>query len=164
MSKSTDTEIERKFLVAALPDTLRLEVHPAEPIRQGYLAHSAGGTVRIRQKGERYFLTYKRPSAQHAAEHLELEIELTETQFNTLWPGTAGWRLEKTRYRIPYDGLIIELDVFTGNNAGHMLAEVEFESTVQADSFAPPAWLSHDVTSDDRYGNASIAQDGFPTD
>lgn len=159
----TTVEIERKFLVSELPHNFNIIDYPAEQILQGYLAHGSGEVVRIRRKGDQYFITYKRKSGEHTTKRIELEAELTEEQFITLWPGTEGRRLEKTRYRIPYQTYTIELDIFEGTNQGHMLAEVEFASTDQADAFAPPAWFGQDVTADGRYGNSDIATHGFPT-
>ena len=167
----TTKEIERKFLVedsefAAMVDQgFELGDYPHTKIRQGYLASTDDCAVRVRQKGNRFFLTYKSAPNHHVAERTELETELTEEQFDIMWPGTAGRRVEKTRYEIPAaDGLhTIELDVFEGDNAGHVLAEVEFASTTEADAFQPPEWFSIDVTSDKAFGNASIAEYGFPT-
>jgi len=156
------TEIERKFLVTALPGDLDLTQYPAEKIDQGYLANTPDCAVRVRSKGERYFLTYKSAPTDHAAERVELETELTEDQFTTMWPGTVGKRLEKTRYRIPFGDNTIELDVFEGDNSGHILAEVEFSSTDEADLFQSPEWFSDDVTPDKRFGNSNIAEFGFP--
>jgi len=161
------TEIERKFvvdpaaLVALERRGLSLESYPHTKIDQGYLANSPEtGAVRIRRRGEQYFLTFKAPSTGHAAERVELETELTEEQFDTMWPGTEGRRVEKTRYELHgAGGHTIELDVFEG---GHILAEVEFASTQEADAFEPPPWFGADVTADRGYGNASIAQYGFP--
>src|SRR5665213_858597 len=159
-------EIERKWLVDELPVWFSLQdVKPEkiEMIAQGYLAVDGRGAVRIRQKGEKYFLTYKSVPGVHAAERDELETELSADQFNKLWPGTEGRRVEKTRYVFDHpEGLKIELDIFEGANAGRMLAEIEFTSTDLADSFEAPAWFGLDVTTDKRYGNSSIADNGFP--
>ena len=81
-----------------------------------------------------------------------------------MWPGTEGRRIEKTRYELPLaDGTgTIELDIFEGENTGHIMAEVEFASTEAADAFEAPQWFGADVTADKAYGNASIAEHGFP--
>ena len=154
-------EIERKFLVTEVPVTP--DSFNYEKIRQGYLANDEYGAVRVRQKGERFYITYKGVTGVHAAERVELETELTEEQFSVLWPGTEGRRVEKTRYTIPYGANTIELDLFEGQDAGNILAEVEFASTAEADEFIVPAWFGTDVTADKRYGNASIAENGFPS-
>lgn len=163
-------EIERKFLVensefAAMVDQgFDLDGYPHKKIDQGYLASTDDCEIRVRRKGDEFFLTYKSTPTDHVAERIELETELTQKQFDTMWPGTAGRRVEKTRYEIPAaDGVhTIELDVFEGDNEGCILAEVEFASTAEADAFQPPAWFSIDVTADKGFGNASIAEHGFP--
>lgn len=161
--KKPPIEIERKFLVASLPEDVYLSEMHSERIEQGYLANGSGkNTVRIRKKGDKYFETVKQKYGLNPAERMELEIELTEEQFNTLWPATEGKRVEKTRYYIPYEETVIELDVFEGDNAGYMLAEVEFPNVIDADLFVPPDWLGPDVTADGHFGNAHIAKTGFP--
>lgn len=156
------TEIERKFVINALPHGLDLESLPNKKIYQGYLASTPDEAVRIRRKGDKFFWTFKKAPAGHAAERVELECEITKQQFDTMWPGTEGRRLEKTRYEIDHGEHTIELDIFEGDNAGYMLAEVEFSSTADADMFQPPDWFSTDVTADTRFANTSIAEDGFP--
>ena len=156
------TEIERKFVITALPAELDLSAFPYTKIDQGYLVNSHEGAVRVRRKGDRYFWTFKAATSGHAAERVELETEISEEQFTTMWPGTAGRRIEKTRFEIPYGDSTIELDVFEGDNSGHVIAEVEFPSTQTADGFMPPYWFGSDVTADKRFGNASIAERGFP--
>lgn len=156
-------EIERKYLVRELPPELaNLSLYPSREIRQGYLASGPQGSVRLRQKGSRFFATFKSKPVEHYAQRVELETELSETQFSDLWGGTEGRRLEKTRYEIKYGPHTIELDVFRGDNEGHMLAEVEFDSTEEADDFVQPDWFGPEVTNDGKYGNSSIAEFGFP--
>lgn len=48
-------EIERKYLVAKLPD--QLETYPCRLLEQGYL--NTNPVVRIRRDNEKYELTYK---------------------------------------------------------------------------------------------------------
>ncbi len=162
---TASTEIERKFVIDALPEELDLEGFKAKKIRQGYLSSTPSEAVRIRQKGDSYFWTYKAAPTSHAAERVELECEISKDQFDAMWPGTAGRRLEKTRYEIPlgkHGEHTVELDIFEGDNDGHMLAEVEFSSTQGADLFEAPDWFGQDVTADKSYGNANIAEHGFP--
>lgn len=157
-----NTEIERKFIIDALPPEIYLSQYPDEKIVQGYLANGPDGAVRVRRKGDEYFWTFKAATPGHAAERIELETQISPQQFEDMWPGTEGRRLEKTRYKIPFGDHTIELDIFEGDNAGHILAEVEFDSTANADTFQAPEWFGPEVTSDRRFGNASIAEDGWP--
>lgn len=162
--KLITTEIERKFVIDTLPAGLNLDAYPRKKIDQGYLSNTNEAAIRIRRKGDKFFWTFKSAPSGHATERVELECEITPQQFDTMWPGTAGKRLEKTRYEIPHGSHTIELDIFEGDNAGHMLAEVEFGSTSDADMFTPPEWFGADVTADKRFGNATIAEAGFPTE
>ena len=87
---------------------------------------------------------------------------MSDDQFNKLWPGTEGRRIEKIRYKIDHAGQKIELNVFRGNLQGLVLAEVEFGSTAKSAEFKPPDWLGEEVTEDIRYKNQSLAQKGVP--
>jgi CYTH domain-containing protein len=152
-------EIERKFLVAQRPSDL--ERFPSTAIEQGYLAIAqAGPEVRVRRRAGRTWLTVK---AGGGRVRVEEEIEIEGDRFERLWPLTEGHRIEKTRYEIPADdGLVIELDVYTGDLDGLVTAEVEFGSEEAADAFVAPAWLGPDITEDVRYKNQRLAVDGAP--
>ena len=92
---STHIEFERKFLVKRLPD--HSAQFPHVEIAQGYLAFDALGTeVRLRKVGEVRLLTVK---IWKDDRRVEREIELTNDQFDELWPATNGRRLRKVRYR-----------------------------------------------------------------
>ena len=154
-------EIERKFLVTALPDDL--DRHPARPIRQGYLAIEDGGTeVRVRQIGAETVLTVKRGGGRT---RLEEEIAIPPDAFERLWPLTEGRRVEKVRHVLPAgdDARVLELDVYEGDLDGLVVAEVEFASEQHADAWSPPAWLGAEVTQDERYKNRRLATDGVPS-
>ena len=155
----TPCEIERKFLVAKLPDNL--DSRPHNEIRQGYLAIGADGTeVRLRRKGDRFYQTIKSAGGLSRA---EFEIELTPDQFQILWPATEGRRVEKVRYDIIQDGgAKIELDVYQGDLAGLSTAEIEFASETESRSFAAPLWLGREVTEDSRFKNKNLALHGLP--
>ena len=153
MSLSSTHEIERKFLVRELPRDLTS--YPSNEISQGYLVSLDDGLqVRLRKSGERYFLTFKRGTGNVREER---EVELTATQFDALWPATAGKRLVKTRYEIPLGDRVVEVDVYHDRHEGLVVAEVEFDQEEAAKNFQPPDWLSHDVTGDPRYSNQLLA-------
>lgn len=150
---SSHREIERKFLVRKSPENLK--AFPHAEIAQGYLAIARGGVqVRLRKKAGRHWLTYKRGDG-HARE--EREIELSAEQFEKLWPGTAGKRLSKLRYDVPLGNRVVEIDVYLGQHAGLIVAEVEFDDEQSCAAFQPPEWLGADVTGDPRYSNQLLA-------
>ncbi len=156
--KEAPKEIERKFLVRSLPENL--DQYPYEEISQGYIAIVEDGTeVRLRKKGNRYFQTIKSGGGKIRT---ETEIEISEEQFNSLWQTTKDKRLEKIRYKIPYEGRTIELDVYRGSLDGLASTEVEFGSPEESDQFVPPEWFGKDVTDDRRYKNQNLALRGLP--
>jgi adenylate cyclase len=146
-------EIERKFLVKWLPDGLKRS--RSFVIEQGYLAtESAGRQVRLRKRGRTASLTFKARRDSHREER---EIKLSPKQFAALWPGTAGRRLRKVRYEIPWDNLMIELDIYRGRHAGLVVAEVEFPNRASCRRFKAPWWFGREVTGEKRYSNVRLA-------
>jgi CYTH domain-containing protein len=146
-------EIERKFLVKWLPDNLKRSRHFV--IEQGYLAtESAGRQVRLRKSGKATSLTFKVGRGSHREER---EVKVSPKQFAMLWPGTAGRRLRKVRYEIPWKGMLIEVDIYRGRHAGLVVAEVEFPNTSSCRRFQPPWWFGREVTGEKRYSNVRLA-------
>jgi adenylate cyclase len=146
-------EIERKFLVQWLPDNLKRARHSV--IEQGYLAtEAAGRQVRLRKSGKATSLTFKVGRGSHREER---EVKVSAKQFATLWPGTAGRRLRKVRYELPWEGLVIEVDIYRGRHEGLVVAEVEFPDTASCRRFEPPWWFGREVTGEKRYSNVRLA-------
>jgi len=153
MAANNGREIERKFLVRELPPGLhRFESYP---IAQGYLANEPGGRhVRLRKRGKTASLTFKVGRGTHREER---EVKLSAKQFAALWPATAGRRLRKARYYIPWKGLTIEIDIYRGKNNGLIVAEVEFENQTDCRKFKAPTWFGAEVTGVRRYSNVRLA-------
>jgi adenylate cyclase len=148
-------EIERKFLIEVLPPAILRARH--YKIAQGYLVNETGGRhVRLRKKSRTASLTFKVNRGRGASRE-EREIKLSPKQFATLWPATAGRRLHKTRYLIPWRKVVIEIDVYHGPNRGLMVAEVEFPSMASCRKFKPPWWFGPEVTGQKRYSNVRLA-------
>jgi adenylate cyclase len=146
-------EIERKFLVKWLPDNLKQSRRFV--IEQGYLAtESAGRQVRLRKTGKTTSLTFKVGRASHREER---EVKLSQKQFAALWPGTVGRRLRKVRYEIPWDNVMIEIDIYRGRHAGLVVAEVEFPNSASCRTFKAPWWFGREVTGEKRYSNVRLA-------
>lgn len=151
-------EIERKFLVPALPaDLLR---HRSHEIDQGYLALTPQGVeVRVRRKGGKCFLTVKHGPG---LSRVEVELPLPEKDFDVLWPLTEGRQLRKTRYDIPLPGgRTVELDVYAGKLEGLWTADVEFEDGASARAFEPPDFLGREITGDPAFRNETLAREGI---
>jgi CYTH domain-containing protein len=148
-------EIERKFLLKRFPPDLKK--FPHDTIEQGYLAVGRGGLqVRLRKKGSILSLAYKEGTRGGREER---EIRLSLAQFNTLWPATAGRRLTKVRYDVPWKKHTIEIDIYRGRHDGLVVAEVEFDGQKSAAEFQPPDWVGRDVTGKPKYSNVGLAHD-----
>src|SRR3954469_12559791 len=145
-------EIERKFLLKRLPDGLAN--FPHAEIEQGYLALEEEVQVRLRKKGRVRWLTFKRGNKTSREER---EVQLSEEQFDALWPATGDRRLSKIRYDVPYKKYIVEVDVYTGRHDGLVVAEVEFPDEESCRDFIPPDWLGEEVTGRPRYSNIVLA-------
>lgn len=144
-------EIERKFLVR--DDSWRTGA--GTRIRQGYLRNEIEGTVRVRTKGNRAFLTVKGRS--EGISRLEFEYEIPAEDADQILDQLCMKPLiEKIRYEIVFGGFTWEIDAFLGENAGLVVAEIELEEEAQA--FPRPDWLGDEVSGDDRYQNASLVR------
>ena len=149
-------EIERKFLVA--DETWRREVSAYRDIRQAYLAASDANSVRVRVAGSAAFLTIK--SAAPALSRAEFEYSIPVADAEALLARRTGRLIEKRRHIVPHGALRWEIDVFSGDLSGLVVAEIELPSPDTA--FDRPAWLGREVTGDPRYANARLATHGLP--
>lgn len=143
-------EIERKYLIRELPE--RLEQYPCRQIEQGYL--NTDPVVRIRRTDEQYTLTYKGKGFMVREEY---NLPLNRNAFLHLREKIDGILIKKRRYLIPFETYTIELDVFEGELAPLLLAEVEFETEDEANAFVPPSWFGEDVTFSSAYHNSTLS-------
>lgn len=144
-------EIERKYLLRKLPDNLDTYRH--RHLEQGYLCTAP--VVRIRKDDDRYELTYKSGGMMVRQEY---NLLLTKDSYEHLKNKIDGRLISKKRYMIPYEKYMIELDVFENDLAPLVLAEVEFETEEEANSFTPPEWFGKDVTFSKAYHNSVLSQ------
>jgi adenylate cyclase len=151
------TEIERKFLLRKLPPTLRLA--RGEAIKQGYLALDGDTEVRVRTGSKPPRLTIKSGRGEVRTE-VELPLEGSDAQ--ALWELTEGRRVEKTRRLMRIDGVDAEVDEYTGDLAGLVVVEIEFDDEQAARAFTPPPWFGPELTGEPAYANRSLACDGLP--
>lgn len=145
-------EIERKYLIEQLPENL--SSYACRIIEQGYLCVEP--VVRIRRDNDKYELTYKSKGLMAREEY---NMPLTKEAYEHLLSKVDGRVIRKKRYMIPLDEILtIELDVFEGDLAPLILAEVEFPSEEMAMDFVPPEWFGEDVTFSTKYHNSNLSQ------
>lgn len=157
-------EIERKFLVAEVPQGL--DNYKVKHMEQLYVSTSP--VIRIRRYDDRRVLTVK---SKGLTCRQEFELELDETEYSNLRKKAEGNIIEKDRYIIPLtdtDGscgdkqidkaLNIELDIFKGIFTGLTYAEVEFPTEELARTFSAPSWFGRDVTEAGIYQNSALSR------
>jgi adenylate cyclase len=152
------TEIERKFIARPMDYAT---LGQGRQLRQGYLSRSADScdqaTVRVRIDDNRATLTIKGKNSGITRAEFEYNIPLIDA--DELLQLCDGPLIEKTRYCIAYRGHTFEVDVFEGDNAGLIVAEVELQ---HADEHVElPAWIEREVSHDVRYYNSNLTTNPF---
>lgn len=146
-------EIERKFLVPSPPP--HLTKARGKQIRQGYFSLcSKNVEIRLRQIGSEHVLTIK---AGQGKVRIEEELPLSKQRFQLLRPLVRDAWIVKTRYKLPCNGHVIELDVYQQRHRGLITADVEFKTLSDSRQFKPPAWFGREVTGNRKYANETLA-------
>lgn len=145
-------EIERKYLV--LDKKYKLRAIQAIEISQGYLNRDPLRTVRIRLKGDEAYITVKGCNVGCVRDEWEYSIDPSDAK-EMLSRVCDGIVISKTRYIIPFNGLIWEVDEFHNSLDGLTVAEVELPN---ADYYIGelPEFIGREVTGDVRYYNSSL--------
>lgn len=156
-----DLEIERKYLLRALPEAAREA--PSVRLAQGWLP---GDKLRERLRrvddgngGVRFERTVK---LGRGLTRIEVQEPTSQEVFDGLWPLTEGCRVEKRRYLVRDEaqapGLVFEVDEFLDREL--VLAEVELPSAEVEVTL--PDWLAavveREVTDDPAYVNLNLAR------
>lgn len=145
-------EIERKFLV----DRSKWQIlqKPAGSFyRQGYIFKEPGKTIRVRVTDQGSYITIKGKS--RGATREEYEYSIPPTDAEELLRGFCEEIVTKIRYTINFAGKTWEVDVFSGDNEGLIVAEIEL--TDEAEQFEIPDWVGQEVTHDKRYFNSNLS-------
>ncbi|HML12138.1 MAG TPA: CYTH domain-containing protein [Xanthobacteraceae bacterium] len=144
-------EIERKFLVT--DDGWQKLVVERAHIRQAYLALGGKATIRVRIKDDRAArLTIKSRAAK--LRRLELEYPIPVADAQALIALRRGAVIEKVRHIVPYGGATWEIDVFAGENAGLIIAEIELPH--EDARLELPPFIGAEVTGRAEYYNSSL--------
>ena len=147
------TEIERKFLLK--DDSWRDSADNGVPFRQGYLLGSEHASVRVRIEGERANINIKSATLGVYRQEYEYPIPLDDARelLDTLCEKP---QIEKVRHHLHLGDHTWEIDVFAGDNAGLVVAEIELGS--EDEPFERPPWLGEEVSHDTRYYNVCLVK------
>ena len=146
-------ERERKFLLnEEVWEEWRDRADKGRRMVQGYLTRRKESTVRVRISGEEAWLTVKGLTCGDVREEYEYSIPVEDAERMMLM--CEGGVVEKTRWRLPYGGLVYEVDIFEGRHAGLKLCEVEYpEAGMEIEL---PPFVGREVTGDARYYNSNL--------
>jgi len=158
-----ELEIERKWLISAndIPYDLNDNVK-IERIEQTYISFSPEIRVRNCNDGQYYCLTMKGKVLFDGIVRDETNYHMSKDAYNNLLEKQEGNTIYKTRYSIKENGYVLEFDIFEGDLEGLAYMEIEFKNLNEAQKYQEPLWVIKEVTDDDRYKNASLAQYGLP--
>ncbi len=147
-------EIERKFLVV---DESWRDGAVGIGISQGYLSQDPDRTVRVRLAGDNAWITIK--GRTHGITRAEFEYAIPPQDARELLELCLPSVIEKTRHEIRHGAHIWEVDVFHGENAGLIIAEVELSDRNESPEM--PSWLGMEVSDDPRYFNSHLSRQPF---
>ncbi len=152
------TEIERKFLV--LNEDWRGIVESNMQIVQAYLATNEFSSTRIRIQNDKANINIKSATLGISRTEFEYAIPVDDAQLmiDELCVKPA---IEKTRYIVKHMQHTWEIDVFSGDNEGLIVAEIELSSPDEA--FEKPSWLGEEVSHDKRYYNVCLIENPYKT-
>ena len=146
-------EIERKFLLR--DDSWQASADSGEFIRQGYLAGSEKSSIRVRIAGDQANINIKSATLDITRQEYEYPIPVAEAN-EMLDSLCEGPLIEKIRYHVSHEKHLWEIDVFSGDNQGLVVAEVELGSAEE--NFERPDWLGEEVSDDTRYYNVCLVR------
>ena len=150
-------EIERKFLVK--DESFKSMATESHRLTQGYICKESSRTVRVRLWDDKGYLTIKGGGSASGMSRYEWEKEISSEDAKDLFLLCQSGIIDKTRYIVPVDGKIFEVDEFYGENAGLVMAEIELGS--EDETFTRPSWLGDEVTGDRRYYNSMLSVHPF---
>lgn len=171
-------EYERKFLVR---DPSVTGSEGGAVLKQGYFGVAEGYSFRVRFSAGLAAADGDEIAVTHLATHIsesgysmalkgprkgiarrEAEWSLTVEDGELALKACEGYLIEKVRHPVlGPDGQPWTIDVFSGLNAGLVLAE--FETNGPGGAFLMPDWCGDDVTEDERYYNDYLSRVPFST-
>lgn len=149
-------EVELSYLAALIPPDLE-DCEHKDIFDMYFPANAEHAKLRIRQKADSYELTKKtQTNPNDAGVQHEENVELTADEFAALAKG-SGRKLQKTRYLMPYKGIVAEVDIFTGSLRGLVVIEFEFKTLEEKRGFVKPDFCLANVTQENFIAGGFLA-------
>ncbi len=149
-------EIERKFLIK---NNDYRQLGEGKSYKQGYICRLPDKVVRVRIAGSKAYITIK-GMQQSAITRLEYEYEIPVSHAEEMLAELCEKPLiEKVRYKVQWGKDVWEIDEFSGENEGLVVAEIEIPS--EDYRFELPLWIGEEVTNNPRYLNANLVSNPY---
>lgn len=156
-------ETERKYLIE-YPDLSLLEKHPScrkSEIVQTYLNSGENEEIRVRMRTENGASTYTKTVKKKISgiKRIELEQRISKEEYivELLDADKTRQPLAKTRYCLPCDEYVFEIDIYPFWN-DKAIMEVELESEDETPKIPDIIKIIKEVTGDDSYKNSKLAE------
>ncbi len=146
-------EIERKFLLKN--DNWRNACTKGKKYIQGYLTGSELASVRVRLQDNDAYLNIKSMTLGIVRSEYEYAIP-KEDALDMLDNLCAKPLISKMRYDVFVNKNKWEIDVFEGDNAGLIVAEIELDSIDE--KIILPDFIAEEVSGDVRYYNVNLVE------
>ena len=146
-------EIERKFLV--INDHWRTVTDAGLDCIQGYFTTNKQCSIRVRLTGDKANLNIKSATLGIVRSEYDYAIPAQDAE-DMLRHLCTKPLIEKKRYHVRHGRHLWEIDVFSGANAGLVVAELELARIDEP--FAKPDWVGAEVSDDPRYYNVCLVQ------
>jgi len=159
-SKYARVERERRYLLADLPAGLTRADHHLQ-ITDNYIT---GTRLRIRKvrdpRTNKWVVKFTQKFAA-IPEDLSRTI-ITNTYLNAIEAETLALfeanEIRKNRYPFEFAGRKFSVDMFLGDLFGLVLAEINFETDEELDSFPKPMFALADVTNNEIFSGGKLSQ------
>lgn len=153
--KYAHPEVERKFLVAAIPPDSVFQA----AITDHYIPNT---TLRLRRMQTEHEAIFKLGQKVRVDPHktrviLHTNFYLSEAEYMLFASTLPSHQLDKRRFRFPGTTIPMAIDQFQGPLAGLIIAEVDFGPNGDPSSLTMPSFALAEVTDDERFTGGRLA-------
>lgn len=160
--KYAQMEIERRWLVD--PDAVgRLEVEDPIAICDRYILGTRIRLRRMQRGADAIFKLTRKYECEDPIARPIVTAYIDASEHEVL-AGLPALTLQKTRYKLRYEGHDFSIDRFEGALQGLWLGEIELADADTLRRLDNPDWSLRDVTYETSYQGAALASSGIPKD
>ncbi len=148
-------EFEKTFLLKTIP--FDLEKYPHKELVDHYIpVESEHPKLRLRKRGNLFEITKKTLVQEgDCCVQKEQTIDLNKQEYDAL-AQLPNKYIRKLRYYVPYEWLVLEIDLFQDNLDGLILMDVEFPDLQTMESFSIPTFCLAEVSQNPAFAGGML--------